>query len=59
MEALQEMLKIATVARKEGPLALEKYKSPDQFLQKGLGLVADGTKGDVLRRMMELERGRH
>ena len=53
---LQEMLKIATVARKEGPLALEKYKTGDAFLKKALGLVADGTKGEVLRRILELER---
>jgi chemotaxis protein MotA len=56
VETLREMLKIATMARKEGPLALEKYKAGDPFLQKALGLVADGTKGEVLRRILELER---
>ena len=53
---LQEMIKIAMVARKEGPLALEKYETDDGFLKKGLGLVADGTKADILRRMMEIDR---
>ena len=56
IETLQEMIKISMVARKEGPLALEKYDTDDEFLKKGLMLVADGTKGDVLRRMLELER---
>jgi chemotaxis protein MotA len=52
----QEMLKIASMARKEGPLALEKYKTEDMFLKKGMGLVADGTRGEVLQRILELER---
>ncbi|MFH1137655.1 MAG: MotA/TolQ/ExbB proton channel family protein [Pseudomonadota bacterium] len=56
ISTLQEMLKISTLARKEGPLALEKYKSDDPFLKKGLGLVADGTKGDALKQILELER---
>ena len=56
IETLQEMLKIATLARKEGPLALEKYATEDALLRKGLMLVADGTKGDVLKSIMELER---
>ncbi|MBU2552441.1 MAG: MotA/TolQ/ExbB proton channel family protein [Proteobacteria bacterium] len=53
---LRDMLKVAVLARKEGMLALEKYKTDDMFLKKGLGLVADGTKGQVLREIMELER---
>jgi chemotaxis protein MotA len=53
---VQEMMKIATLARKEGPLALEKYKVDDVFLQKGLGLVADGTRGEVLQHMLSIER---
>ncbi len=56
IETLKEMLKIAMMARKEGPLALEKYKTDDAFLKKGLGLVADGTKGPVLQQILELER---
>jgi chemotaxis protein MotA len=56
LETMQEMLKIATVARKEGPLALEKYTTEDPFLRKGLMLVADGTKGESLRSILELER---
>ena len=37
-------------------MALEKYKTEDPFLKKGLGLVADGTKGDALKQILELER---
>ena len=53
---LQEMMKVASLARKEGPLALEKYKTEDPFLKKGLGLVADGTKGQTLASILILER---
>lgn len=53
---LQEMMKIANMARKDGVLALEKYKSDNPFLKKGLGLVADGTKGEVIVSIMSLER---
>ena len=53
---LQEMIKIANMARKEGPLALEKYKTDDLFLKKGLTLVSDGTRGQVLKSILELER---
>ncbi|MEW5722034.1 MAG: MotA/TolQ/ExbB proton channel family protein [Thermodesulfobacteriota bacterium] len=53
---MQEMLKIAQLARKNGPVALEKYKTEDKILQKGLMLAADGTRGRVLREILELER---
>ena len=53
---LREMLILSRLARKDGPLALEKHKTADHFLKKGLALVADGTKGKVLREILILER---
>ncbi len=63
VKTLQEMFQVATLARKEGPLGLEKHETSDAFLKKGLGLVADGTKGPAIKSIMEMERdaieGRH
>ena len=56
VKVLKELLTIAKLARKEGPLALEKYKTSDAFLKKGLRLVADGTNGSVIRAILVLER---
>lgn len=56
VETLKDMLKISALARKEGPLALEKYETGNEFLKKGLALVADGTKGTAVKNIMELER---
>lgn len=56
VKTLQDMLMIANLARKEGPLALEKFKTEDAFLKKGLMLVADGTRGPSLKSILELER---
>ena len=56
VETLREMLRVAAIARKDGPLGLERHKTEDIFLKKGLALVADGTAGGVIRGIMEMER---
>jgi len=53
---LREMIKLSALARKNGPVAMEKYKTDDAFLKKALTLTADGTGGEVLRQILELER---
>ncbi len=53
---LKEMITLAAIARKKGPIALEQYKTEDMFLKKALSLVADGTSGPLLREILELER---
>lgn len=56
VQTLKDMIQISALARKEGPLALEKYQTTNEFLKKGLALVADGTKGPAVKKIMELER---
>ncbi len=56
IETLREMLQVSTMARQQGSLALEKYKTEDGFLKKGLMLTADGMRGPDLRNVLTLER---
>jgi len=51
----QNLIQISTTARKEGILILEKIanEQEDDFLAKGLQLVADGTNADNLRQILE------
>ena len=53
---LKEMILLASVARKQGAVAMEKYKTKNQFLKKAVLLSADGTKPDILKSILELER---
>lgn len=56
-DVIQEIISLANVARKEGLLSLEKYaeKLEDEFLQKGIMLVVDGTDPELVRNIMETE----
>lgn len=56
-EVLEQMIDYATKARKSGLMALEQEadKQPDPFLSKALGLAADGTDLQELRKMLEIE----
>ena len=54
---IDELIKFATKARKEGIVALEQDAEAiqDPFLRKALNLAVDGTDLQQLRKMMELE----
>jgi chemotaxis protein MotA len=56
-EVLEQMIEYATKARKAGLMALEQEaeNQPDSFLRKALGLAADGTDLQELRKMLEIE----
>ncbi len=51
------MIVLANVARKEGLLSLEEYAEDldDEFLQKGIMLIVDGTDPDLVRNILETE----
>ena len=53
---LKEMIKLASIARKNGAVALEQYKTNDSYLKKALTLVADDTKPTIVKQILELER---
>jgi len=54
---IENIVKLANIARKEGVLALEESANSmeDKFLQKGVMLIVDGTDPELVRNIMETE----
>lgn len=54
---IEEIVDMATVARREGVLALEQraQEHPNPFLKDGLMMVVDGTDPELTRQILELE----
>jgi chemotaxis protein MotA len=54
---IEDMVDMATVARREGVLALEQraQEHPNPFLKDGLMMVVDGTDPELTRQILELE----
>ncbi len=55
-EMIDELVELAEVIRKDGPLALEGREIKHKCLQKGAQMVADGYDPEVIEEMMERER---
>jgi chemotaxis protein MotA len=55
-ELVDEIAGIAEVARKSGPMGLEKVEADDPFLAKGIRFVADGYDADFIRDNLERDR---
>jgi chemotaxis protein MotA len=55
-DLVDEIARLADVARKAGPLGLEKEEIDDPFLAKGVRYVADGYDAAFIRDAMERER---
>lgn len=56
-ELVQKLVKWSDVARKEGLLGLEPAaeSEPDEFVQKALQMLVDGTEPDKIRETLEVE----
>jgi chemotaxis protein MotA len=54
---IQEMVKYAETARRDGVLALETVarEAPDPFLRRGLQLTIDGTDPEIIERILRIE----
>lgn len=54
---IDEIIKLANLARKEGLLSLEEYGEnlDDEFLKKGISLIVDGTDPELVRNILETE----
>lgn len=54
---IEEIVEMATIARREGVLALEQraVENPNPFLKDGLMMVVDGTDPELTRQILELE----
>src|ERR1044072_2553747 len=55
-ELVDELASIAEVARKSGPVGLEKVTPDDPFLANGIRFVADGYDADFIRDNLERDR---
>jgi chemotaxis protein MotA len=54
---INEMVKYAETARRDGVLALESVarEAPDAFLRRGLQLTIDGTDPEIIERILRIE----
>ncbi|MGE0750494.1 MAG: motility protein A [Variibacter sp.] len=55
-ELVDQIAGLAEVARKQGPIGLEKVEVGDPFLAKGIRFVADGYDADFIRDNLERDR---
>ena len=55
-DLVDEIAGLAEVARKQGPIGLEKVEIGDPFLAKGVRFVADGYDGNFIRDNLERDR---
>jgi chemotaxis protein MotA len=55
-ELVDELASLAEVARKQGPVGLEKVETADSFLAKGIRYVADGYDVNFIRDNLERDR---
>ena len=55
-ELVEELAGLAEIARKSGPVGLEKVTPEDAFLAKGVRFVADGYDADFIRDNLERDR---
>src|SRR5258707_9401670 len=52
-DLVDELARIAEIARKQGPVGLERVERDEPFLAKGIGYVADGYDMEFIRDNME------
>jgi chemotaxis protein MotA len=55
-QLIDEIAKLAEVVRKQGPLGLENVEVDDEFLAKGMQMIADGYDPSFIRESLERER---
>lgn len=56
IELLDRLTEIAEVARKQGPLGLEKLEIEEPFLKRAIQMIADGYTADTIQHVLERER---
>jgi chemotaxis protein MotA len=55
-DMIDKIAELADVVRKQGPLGLEAVEIEDEFLAKGMRMVADGFELNIIRDTLERER---
>jgi chemotaxis protein MotA len=54
-ELITQIVELATIARKDGMIALEGQQISNPFLAKAIGMLVDGTDPDVIKKSLENE----
>ena len=54
-ELITRVSELATIARKDGMMALEGQEVPDKFFEKGLQMLVDGADEAKLNEQMQIE----
>ena len=52
-ELITQLVEMATIARKDGMIALEGQDIPNPFMAKAIGMLVDGTDADMIRKSLE------
>ena len=55
-DLLEELRQLAAIARRQGPIGLERAAVSDRFLARGKQMIADGLSADQLRTQLTRER---
>mgnify|MGYP003327019989 FL=1 len=55
-DLIETMVELATIARKDGMIALEGQELSNAFLAKGVGMLVDGAEQDVIKSTLEREK---
>lgn len=54
-DIVNQMVELATIARKDGLIALEGQEISNKFLAKGIGMLVDGTDVDKIKKALKTE----
>lgn len=58
-DMIEKIAELADIVRKQGPLGLEAVEIDDEFLAKGMRMIADGFDLHIIRETLERERDLH
>jgi chemotaxis protein MotA len=47
-----QLVELATIARKDGMIALEGQDIPNKFMAKGIGMLVDGSDGEMIKKSL-------
>lgn len=53
---IEQIVELATIARKDGMIALEGQEIANPFLAKAVGMLVDGTDGKIIKGSLEREK---
>jgi chemotaxis protein MotA len=51
-DLIAKLVELATIARKDGMIALEGQDIPNKFLAKGIGMLVDGSDADMIKKSL-------